>query len=73
MVLAALGDAAVADKSAAYIDARFDILVEEREKADPVRAALKARDEKTRDEGAVPNTAYGRMVSNLTDAWKGAN
>ncbi len=73
VVLAALGDAALADKSAAYIDARFDILVEEREKADPVRAALKARDEKTRDEGAVPNTAYGRMVSNLTDAWKGAN
>ena len=36
-VTKALGDAAVTGKSQAYIDARFDILVEDADKADPVR------------------------------------
>lgn len=40
-VVAKLGDAAVAGKSDAYVDARFDILVEDAAKADPVREALK--------------------------------
>lgn len=38
-VVAKLGDAAVAGKTDAYIDARFDILADEA-KADPVRAAI---------------------------------
>lgn len=42
VVVAKLGDAAVKDKPAAYIDARFDILAEDAAKnADPVRDALK--------------------------------
>lgn len=40
-VIAKLGDAAVAGKSDAYVDARFDILVEDAAKTDPVREALK--------------------------------
>lgn len=40
-VVAKLGDAAVAGKSDAYVDARFDILVEDAAKADPVREAIK--------------------------------
>ena len=40
-MVAKLGDAAVAGKSDAYVDARFDILVEDAAKTDPVREALK--------------------------------
>lgn len=40
VVSAVLGDAAIKDKSEAYIDARFDILAEDAAKADPVRKAL---------------------------------
>ena len=44
VVTAKLGDAAVADKSEAYIDARFDILVEDSAKdtGNPVRDAIKS-------------------------------
>jgi hypothetical protein len=37
VVTAKLGDAVVKDKPAAYIDARFDILVEDAKPGDPVR------------------------------------
>lgn len=40
VVVAKLGDAALAGKADAYIDARFDILVEDAANADPVRKAL---------------------------------
>ena len=40
-VVAVLGDAAIAGKSDAYIDARFDILSEGAAKGDPVADALK--------------------------------
>ena len=40
VVTAKLGDAAIADKSEAYIDARFDILAEDSAPADPVKTAL---------------------------------
>ena len=40
-VLAVLGDAAIAGKSDAYVDARFDILSEDAAKGDPVADALK--------------------------------
>lgn len=36
-----LGDSAITDKSQAYIDARFDILVEDSETENPVRDAIK--------------------------------
>lgn len=44
VVVAKLGDAAIAGKSAEYIDARFDILAEDAQAADPVRAALLSKD-----------------------------
>ena len=40
VVAAKLGDAAIAGKSEAYIDARFDILAEDAAKADPFRDAV---------------------------------
>lgn len=40
VVVAKLGDAAVAGKADAYIDARFDILVEDASSTDPVRQAI---------------------------------
>jgi len=40
-VVAVLGDAAIAGKSDAYVDARFDILSEDAAKGDPVADALK--------------------------------
>jgi hypothetical protein len=70
-VVASLGDAAIADKSDAYIDARFDILAEDAKKladanpADPVVAALKARDAGTAD---AAETAYQKMVADMQSA-----
>lgn len=66
VVVAKLGDAAVKDKPAAYVDARFDILAENL-KSDPLRGTIK--------DGVKPNTpasataAYDAMVSDLTGAW----
>ncbi len=67
VVVAKLGDEAVKDKAAAYIDARFDILAEDAAKtADPVRAALQSQDRAplTNDNGQA---AYEKR---LADAWK---
>lgn len=67
VVIAKLGDEAVKDKPAAYIDARFDILAEDAAKnADPVRAALQSQDRAplTNDNG---QDAYEKR---LADAWK---
>lgn len=68
VVTAKLGDAAVKDKAAAYIDARFDILAEDAAKnSDPVARAL--ADGKpanlTNDNG---QSAY---EARLSTAWKG--
>lgn len=71
VVVAKVGDAAVKDKSADYINARFDILAEAVDKsgADPVRDALNT----PANEGKAPTAdkAYGSMVSDMTSAWKG--
>ncbi|CAL8972835.1 hypothetical protein RHODGE_RHODGE_01018 [Rhodoplanes serenus] len=68
VVAAKIGDAAIKDKPAAYIDARFDILAEGVKPADPVRDALRS--------GPAPaaqttDAAYTSMVTGLQDAWKG--
>lgn len=65
-VVAKLGDAAVAGKSQAYVDARFDILAEDASK-DPVRRVLTTGDARpaSNDNG---QTAYEQR---LTNAWKG--
>ena len=67
VVAAELGDGAIAGKSDAYIDARFDILVEDAAR-DPVRKVAGALRVSAND----ADTAYGEMVSNLSEAWKGA-
>ncbi|MEJ7685634.1 MAG: DUF2213 domain-containing protein [Variovorax sp.] len=67
-VVAKLGDAAIKDKSDAYIEARFEVLLEDAAK-DPVRLAL---GDAARAPGANDNgqTAYEER---LTNAWKGTN
>jgi hypothetical protein len=68
VVVAKLGDAAVEGKSAAYVDARFDILAEDAKKgADPVARALA-------DGKPAPVTDNGQTAyeARLGDAWKGA-
>lgn len=64
-VVAKLGDAAVAGKSDAYVDARFDILVEDAAKTDPVREALK--DSKPSQPVTDARAAY---IANLETAHK---
>lgn len=56
-----LGDAAVKDKADAYVQARFDIAVEDAKK-DPVRKAL---GDSTRSVSAVNDNGYGASVENL--------
>lgn len=69
VVTAKLGDAAVKDKSADYINARFDILAEDAGKvADPFAQALK-------DGVKQPtnvNDAYSQMLERDRNAWQGA-
>ncbi|RZI91668.1 MAG: DUF2213 domain-containing protein [Pseudomonas sp.] len=66
VVIAKLGDAAVAGKAEAYVDARFDILAEDAAK-DPVRQHMLNQDSRPNpsDNG---QSAY---ESRLNDAWKG--
>lgn len=68
VVAAKVGDAAVAGKPAAYIDARFDILVEDVGSVDPVRNAISGGLATTDQKPA--NTAHAAMVASLQDAWK---
>jgi len=65
-VAKALGDAAVDGKAQAYIDARFDILVEDAEKADPVQKMKDAPPAKPTTLDAV----YAQRNAALCDAWK---
>ncbi|PVZ19932.1 MULTISPECIES: DUF2213 domain-containing protein [unclassified Pseudomonas] len=68
VVVAKLGDAAIAGKTEAYIDARFDILRDEAHK-DPVRRHLSTTDSNPRQQTADHGqSAYEQRLSN---AWKG--
>lgn len=69
VVTAKLGDAAIADKSAAYIDARFDILAEDAKPTDPVAGAFR-QGIKT-DDTAI-NDAHNSYVARLTRKTKEA-
>lgn len=67
VVVAKLGDAAIKDKSEAYIDARFDILAEDAKKpVDPVRAALMNRDANS----TVNDNGQSAYEKRLGEAWK---
>lgn len=67
VVAAKLGDEAIADRSDAYIEARFDVLAEDAAKGDPVVDALK------QDKAGKPVTldgVYEERNAALADAWK---
>ncbi|MHC2797178.1 hypothetical protein ACVINZ_006190 [Mesorhizobium jarvisii] len=71
-VTAALGDAAVRDKADAYIDARFDILVEDAAKksggADPFRQVVQ-NGLQTADNTYGAAAAHNAMVRDMSSAW----
>lgn len=71
-VTAALGDAAVRDKADAYIDARFDILVEDAAKksggADPFRQVVQ-NGLQTADNTNGAAAAHNAMVRDMSSAW----
>lgn len=71
VVTAKLGDAAVAGKSADYVNARFDILAEDAGKAtDPFADALKGGLKPTGD-AVNSNDAYTQMLARDAAAWQG--
>jgi hypothetical protein len=73
VVTAKLGDAAVKDKSADYINARFDILAEDAGKpTDPFRTVVQQGLTPTNDADAS-GKAYQAMTDGLTEAWKTPN
>lgn len=63
-VVAKLGDAAIEGKTEAYIDARFDILVESADKSDPFANAM--NDKQT----TVTDNGQAEYEENLRNAWK---
>ena len=73
VVVAKIGDAAIAGKADAYIDARFDLLVEDAAKgaADPfatiVKSGLQTQDGNTNDSAK----AYEAMLQRDRNAWQG--
>ena len=69
-VVAKLGDAAVADKSDAYIEARFDVLAEDAAKGDGFAAAMKDGVQTTA-QGTVADQAYMASLNDMSNAWKG--
>jgi hypothetical protein len=66
-VLAKLGDAALAGKSDAYVDARFDILLEDANK-DPMRQHFIAQDGKT----TINDNGQDAWEKSKSEAWKTA-
>lgn len=66
-VISKLGDAAIAGKSEAYIDARFDMLLEDAA-TDPVRQHFQNKDHKPQN---VHDNGQDAYEQRLQDAWKG--
>jgi hypothetical protein len=66
VVAAKLGDAAIAGKAEAYIDARFDILAESVKDADPLATAKDAAPAKV----VALDAIYTERDKGLSDAWK---
>jgi hypothetical protein len=69
-----LGADAVANKTDAYFDARFDMLVEDAKKAKSVDPLRQIGDSPARISGVTPlstNDAYAKMVERKQNAWKG--
>lgn len=73
VVVAKLGDTAVANKADAYIEGRFEGLVEDAEKAsqtDPFADALKSGVTNTSDL-SVSDKAYAESLTDMGNAWMG--
>lgn len=68
VVLAKLSDAAVAGKADAYVDARFDILLEDASK-DPMRQHMTAPERQSVQN--VNDNGQAAYEARLQDAWKG--
>ncbi|KQV83248.1 DUF2213 domain-containing protein [Rhizobium sp. Root1220] len=69
VVVAKIGDAAIAGKAEAYIDARFDLLVEDAKKtADPFATVMKDGPKPTDN---TSNAAHTSMVTDMSTAWMG--
>lgn len=66
VVIAKLGDAAIAGKAEAYIDARFDILADEAAR-DPVRQHLSNQDGRPQN---VHDNGQAAYEQRMADAWK---
>ncbi|WP_019564369.1 DUF2213 domain-containing protein [Agrobacterium sp. 10MFCol1.1] len=73
VVVAKIGDAAIAGKSEAYIDARFDHLVEEAAKGAPDPFAAVVKDGVKQNDTNSISTAHKAMTDHLTSAWMGSN
>lgn len=72
VVAAKLGDAAIKDKSDAYIEARFDVLAEDAAKGDPVADVL-ASGTTTKDADlTVADKAYAENIAYLQNAHRTA-
>lgn len=70
IVVTKLGDAAIDGKSDAYIEARFDVLVEDAAKpTDPIRSQIAGADLKA----APTDNGQAEYVARISDAWKTAN
>ncbi len=75
VVVAKIGDAAIAGKSEAYIDARFDHLVEDAAKGapDPFAAVVKDGLNSNNDADKVVTDAYSQMVKDLKSGTAAVN
>ncbi|KAA3500267.1 DUF2213 domain-containing protein [Agrobacterium tumefaciens] len=73
VVVAKIGDAAIAGKSEAYIDARFDHLVEDAAKGAPDPFAAVVKDGVKQTDTNTISTAHKAMTDHLTSAWMGSN
>lgn len=75
VVVAKIGDAAIAGKPEAYIDARFDLLVEDAAKGapDPFAAVVKDGLNSNNDADKVVTDAYAQMVKDLKSGTAAVN
>lgn len=75
VVVAKIGDAAIAGKADAYIDARFDLLVEDAAKGAPDAFAAVVKDglNSTNDADKAATDAYAQMVKDLKSGTAAVN
>lgn len=68
VVVAKFGDAAIAGKPEAYVQARFDLLVEDAAKQDPVRSHFQGQDSKPQQN--INDNGQAAYEARLQNAWK---